>query len=70
MIQVFGLEKYVKTLEDLEIKYYPELREQKKVYALVNSFDKLSKLLPTLHKKSLAVFQKNITAMKSLGGTP
>ncbi len=48
MIQVFGLEQYVKTLQDLEIRYYPELKAQGKVFNLVNAFEKLSKLLHML----------------------
>ncbi len=68
LIQVMNLEEYVKTIEKLEIQYFHILKENKMVDSWVESFDKLTGLLPKMQKKGLTIFGKNIKAMKAFSG--
>lgn len=68
VIQLMGLESYVKLVEKLEIKNYDILRDKKKVDDWVEVFETLTKILSKMQKKGLTVFKKNIQAMKTLGG--
>jgi len=67
-IQVMGLEEYVKTIEKLEIQYYHILKERKHVDDWVESFERLTELIPKMQKKDLTIFKKNVMAMKAFGG--
>lgn len=67
-IQVMGLEEYVKTIEKLEIQHYHILKEKKQIDNWVESFERLTELLPQMQKKDLTIFRKNIQAMKAFGG--
>lgn len=68
-IQIMNLEEYVKVIEKLEIQYFHILKEKKHVDDWVESFEKLSALLPKMQKKGLTIFSKNVQAMKAFGGT-
>jgi len=51
-----------------KIQYYNLLKENKKVYDWIEIFEKISKLLPKMQKKELNILEKNIQAIKTLGG--
>ncbi len=68
VIQMLHLEEYVKTIEKQEIQYYHILKEHKMMDALIETVDEILALLRKMQKKGLAVFEKNITIMKQLGG--
>ncbi len=66
LIQAMKLEDYVKTIEKLEIQHYNILKEQRITENWVESFERLSQILPKMQKKELNIFEKNIKAMKTL----
>ena len=68
LIQVMGLEDYVKMIEKLEMQYAPILKEKKRVDDLIESFDKLARISIKMQKKGLTIFKKNIQAMKAYRG--
>ena len=68
VIQVMGLEEYVKLVEKLEIQHYHILKVNNKIDDWVESFDSLSKTLLKMQKKGLTIFKKNVEAVKMLGG--
>ena len=67
-IQIMSLEEYVKTIEKLEIQYYPLLKEKGMTKPWMKTFDAVNHLYPQMQKKGLAVFSKNVAAMKALLG--
>lgn len=68
LIQVMNLEEYVKKVEDFEMQHIGILKEKKMMDSWVESFDKLTSLLPKMQKKGLTIFGKNIKAMKAFTG--
>lgn len=66
LIQAMKLEEYVKVIEKLEIQHYGILKEKRITENWVESFERLSQILPKMQKKELSIFEKNIKAMKAL----
>ena len=65
-IQIMDLEEYVKTIEKLEIQHYSILKEKGMTNAWMKTFDAINKLYPQMQKRGIAVFSKNVAAMKAL----
>ena len=64
MVQVMGLEKYVKVVEKLEWKYYYLLKEEKRIEDWVESYNKLTELFGKLQKKKLNIFEDSIKSLR------
>ena len=67
LIQLMGLEEYVKLIYKLERRYMYILEEEKMVDWWVESFERIIKLLPKLQKKGLPLFQQNTEKIKAFG---
>ncbi len=68
IIQVLDLEEYVKTIEKLEIQNYGLLKEKRQIYDWIESFEKIINIMNKLEKKELNILEKNVEAIKTLGG--